>query len=240
VAAGGTVTYTISVKNIGFVNANNVSVEDDLSSFTSFISCTASQGSCSYNSSTHDVLANLGTLTPGQTATLTIKAAAPTGSQCDGSFKNEVKAFADHEHDTSTNYAHTYTTCKKPDVEVKKTDSPDPVKEGGTITYTITVRNVSYVSASNVVVTDELPDHTDFISCTSAQGTCSYNSTTGVVTANVGTLTPAQSVVITLKVEAPWGWKCDGKIYNTAKVSASHDSNSSNNSATTYTYCKRW
>ena len=111
---------------------------------------------------------------------------------------------------------------------------------GGTITYTITVKNVSYVAASNVVMTDELPDHTDFISCTTPQGTCSFNSTTGVVTGNVGTLAAGQSVIITLKVKAPWGWKCDGKVWNTAKVAASNDSNSSNNSATTYTYCKKW
>jgi len=211
------------VKNIGFVNANNVSVEDDLSSLTSYLSCSTSQGSCSYNSSTHDVLANLGTLTPGQTATLTIKAAAPTGSSCDGSFKNEVKAFADHEHDTSTNYASTYTTCKKPDVSITKTDSPDPVHEGGTITYTITVK-----------------DHTDFISCTTPQGSCTFNSTTDVVTASLGTLSAGQSVVITLKVKAPWGWKCDGKVWNTAKVTTPNDHNTSNNSATTYTYCKKW
>jgi uncharacterized repeat protein (TIGR01451 family) len=71
-----------------------------------------------------------------------------------------------------------------------KTDSPDPVSVGNTLTYTVTVTNVSNVDAVNVIVTDTMPAHVTVISATPGQGSC-----TGVV-CQLGTIKTGKDVVI--------------------------------------------
>ena len=122
----------------------------------------------------------------------------------------------------------------KPDVAISKIDSPDPVVPGGELTYLITVQNVSGTTANDVVITDPLPAGTSFISCVVSQGSCSESS--GTVTANIGTLAPGASAVLTLKVSAPQGDPC-GPITNVATVTATNDSNAANNTAQAVTQC---
>lgn len=77
VAPGGIVAFTIVVGNTGGVAALGVTVSDPLPSATTFVSCSASQGSCSAPSG-GVVTASLGTLASGGTATVTILVQAPT------------------------------------------------------------------------------------------------------------------------------------------------------------------
>jgi uncharacterized repeat protein (TIGR01451 family) len=214
VVAGGEITYTITAQNIGAVDATNVVVTDTIPASTSFISCTTGQGTCTNNAGT--VTATIGTLTPTQQVSITLKVRAPTGASC-STINNTATVKATDDANSSNNSATASTACKKPDVSVTKVDTPDPVVAGGTLTYTIAVKNVSEVNATNVVMTDVLPDGTSFVSCTTTQGSCTYGS--GTVTGNAGTLTPGQTVTFTLKVTAPTGYKC-GTFENTAKVTA--------------------
>jgi len=65
------------------------------------------------------------------------------------------------------------------DLKITKTDSPDPVRVGSTLTYTIKVENRGPLAATGVTVTDSLPKGVDFVSASpgcSQQGqkvTCS-------------------------------------------------------------------
>ena len=70
VQPGQTRTYTIVVTNAGPADAQAVSVNDPLPSGTTYISCSASQGSCAYGSGT--VTASLGTIPNGGSATVSI------------------------------------------------------------------------------------------------------------------------------------------------------------------------
>ncbi|MDQ2870447.1 MAG: IPT/TIG domain-containing protein [Acidobacteriota bacterium] len=69
-AAGGAVTYTLSITNAGGVPATNTVASDSLPAGVNAVSCTATQGSCSVSGSV--VTANLQTLAPGGSATVTI------------------------------------------------------------------------------------------------------------------------------------------------------------------------
>jgi uncharacterized repeat protein (TIGR01451 family)/CSLREA domain-containing protein len=112
------------------------------------------------------------------------------------------------------------------DLSVIKTASPEPVTSGGTLTYTITVKNLGTGAASGVVVTDQLPAQVGFVSSSSTQGSCSGETT---VTCQIGNMTDGQEVVVTIVVTAG----SPGTITNTAVVSAqSNDPTSSNNSST--------
>jgi uncharacterized repeat protein (TIGR01451 family) len=50
------------------------------------------------------------------------------------------------------------------DLKVTKTDGPDPVALGSTLTYTIQVENLGPDAATGVVVADSLPKGVDFVS----------------------------------------------------------------------------
>ena len=63
-------------------------------------------------------------------------------------------------------------TTGSADLKVTKTDAPDPVSLGSTLTYTIRVENLGPDAATGVVVTDDLPKQVDFVSATSTQGKC--------------------------------------------------------------------
>ncbi len=79
--AGENETYTIAVKNFNtYVNATGVALTDTLPASMTFVSATTSQGSLVTPpvGSTGTVTANLGTLAPGATATVTITAKSTT------------------------------------------------------------------------------------------------------------------------------------------------------------------
>lgn len=87
----------------------------------------------------------------------------------------------------------------KTDLSLVKADSPDPVLVGAMLTYTVTVTNISQVTAENVVVTDQMPAVVTVISATPSQGTC-----TGT-TCNLGTLAPGAAAAIQYVVQVKDG-----------------------------------
>src|SRR5262249_42524599 len=69
VAVGGSVTYTVTVANIGTAAAASTTVIDTLPASTTFTSCTVSQGTCSGGATP---TAALGTIPASGSATFTI------------------------------------------------------------------------------------------------------------------------------------------------------------------------
>src|SRR5207249_555203 len=102
--------------------------------------------------------------------------------------------------------------------KITKSDSPDPVLAGGTLTYTLSVSNAGPSTASSVTVTDTLPAGVTFQSASGAGWTCS--GTNASVTCTRASLAPTGSTpsTITITVKAP---NEGGTISNTATVSAS-------------------
>ncbi len=74
VTVGQNVEYTITVTNSGPQDASNVVVTDVIPTGTTFVSATASQGSCS---GTTTVVCNLGAIANGGTATISLIVTAP-------------------------------------------------------------------------------------------------------------------------------------------------------------------
>jgi uncharacterized repeat protein (TIGR01451 family) len=118
------------------------------------------------------------------------------------------------------------------DLSLIKTDSPDPVKVGKNITYTITITNNGPDGATGVTLADNLPAGAAFVATSSTQGTCSESS--GTVTCSIGDMANAAMVTATIIVTAP---NTPGvTLTNTATVSsASNDRVASNNTATANT-----
>jgi uncharacterized repeat protein (TIGR01451 family) len=117
-----------------------------------------------------------------------------------------------------------------PDLSLTKADSPDPVNAGAQLTYTLTVTNNGPESATNTVVTDDLPNEVTFNSATASSGTCDDKGKK--VTCNLGTIAPTASATVTIKVTVKGNTKAS-QISNTASVASDgSDPSSANNSDT--------
>lgn len=121
-------------------------------------------------------------------------------------------------------------------LKITKTDSPDPVRVGGNLTYTIGVENLGPSPASGVTVSDNLPKGVRLVSATGPSGACATQG--GNVTCAIGALNPTgvnyggapASVTIVVVPERA------GTIRNTATVKGDQkDPDAKNNKATATT-----
>jgi uncharacterized repeat protein (TIGR01451 family) len=119
------------------------------------------------------------------------------------------------------------------DLALTKTDTPDPVRQGETLTYTIRVENTGANDATNVVVADTLASQLKFVSATASQGDC--DKVGRVVTCNLGQLNAGQTATVTIKVKPNKA----GPVANTAVVSSPQDTTPQNNRDTTNTQVRK-
>ena len=83
-------------------------------------------------------------------------------------------------------------------LELVKSDSPDPVPLGEDLTYTLSVANHGPSDASAVTVTDTLPASVEFVSATPSQGSCLHLA--GSVSCDLGDLAEQATATVTIKV----------------------------------------
>ena len=121
-------------------------------------------------------------------------------------------------------------------LKITKSDSPDPVRVGASLTYTIGVENLGPDPATGVTVTDNLPKGVDLISASGPSGSCAVQG--GKVTCAIGSLKPigvnygGAPATVTIVVVP----RSAGKLGNTATVKGDQkDPASGNNKATATT-----
>jgi uncharacterized repeat protein (TIGR01451 family) len=100
------------------------------------------------------------------------------------------------------------------DLSVTKTDSPDPVSVGSSLTYTLTAGNAGPDTATGVTVTDTLPAGVTFASAAPSQGD-PCTETGGTVTCNLGSLAKDATATVEIKVTP----QTAGPITNSVSVS---------------------
>jgi uncharacterized repeat protein (TIGR01451 family) len=130
------------------------------------------------------------------------------------------------------------------DLSVTKSDDPDPVPQGGRLTYTIVVLNSGPSIANTVQVVDTLDANTAFVSATADNGgTCSASG--GTVTCDLGAIVPGVenqvtiTVVVDVSLTAPASGAasgdgpCDGSedLCNNVSVSSITDDPSPDNNS---------
>ena len=116
------------------------------------------------------------------------------------------------------------------DLSVAKTDSPDPVRRGKKLTYTITVSNLGPSDTTDVMLEDTLPRGVRFLSAVASQGSCSRVGRS--ITCRLQSIASAHSATLRVEVR-PIG--CGPKT-NRARVTASEmDPDLTNNSARSVT-----
>jgi uncharacterized repeat protein (TIGR01451 family) len=126
------------------------------------------------------------------------------------------------------------TLVQPADVGVTVADSPDPVKKGKPLTYTVSVKDNGPADANGVSLTDPMPTNFAFKSVSTSQGSCvSPTSKNKTLTCSLGGLASNKTATVTIVGDATQ----KGTLTNQVTVSPSSpgDPDGSNNSATATT-----
>jgi len=186
--AGGTVTYTLSLVNHGPSAATGVTITDPLPSGLSFISSTASQGSCGASGQT--VTCHLGTLGAGATAVMTVDTRVAS-SDAGTTVQNTATATADQPIarpqllESSASITPLQAPPPNPgpgpspesaDLAVVKTVNHASARVGEPLTYTITVTNHGPDTAATPTVTDTSSPDLKLVSVQGAGASCTHGA----------------------------------------------------------------
>jgi uncharacterized repeat protein (TIGR01451 family) len=201
--AGGTVTYTITVRNTGSSAAFVDSIVDVLPGGVTYTGLSATSGINTINSSDYPNAGASGTIKfrgyPGSSYTinagdslrLIYTVSVPSTP---GQYINTANAYAGL---AVAGTATSPVTVGQADVSLGKT-GPTTVATGDTIVYVLTTANAGPTLALNVVVRDTLPAGVTFISATRGA-----TASAGVVTWPAMTLASGASRVDSVRVSAP-------------------------------------
>ncbi len=229
VAAGGNVTYTAIVSNSALDDASNVVISVPVPSGATFVSATAP---CALSAGTVTCVLGsvLGNGADVRSLDFVFRANGPGPSS--------VTAIATLTASNDTNGANnsqsqTTTVIQGADLGLTKTGAPNPVVGGANVSYTLTASNAGPNASGNIVVTDNLPPSTSFVSASGSGWSCSAAGS--IVTCShagphaAGAAIPSLGIVA--KVNAS-----GGTITNSATVAPASggtaDPDTSNNTAT--------
>ncbi|MDN5803832.1 MAG: hypothetical protein L0H26_04465, partial [Microlunatus sp.] len=225
VVAGKTLTYLVTATNKGPSDAATVNVTDPVPAGIEVISATVTQGTCTTTTTT--VSCQIGTLTPGSSARVSIAARAlattPAGSLANTATVATATSDTDPDNDSATAPV---TVQSQADLSLSKTATPNPVVPGSDLTYTITTSNAGPSVAREATIIDTLPTGTAFVGgdpgCEAAEQT---------ITCTIGTVAVGDSVSRQIVVSTPDDFP-GPTLDNTARVTSDNDPESGNNTAT--------
>ena len=223
VVAGTNLTYTLTVANAGPSDATDVVVTDTLPAGTSLV---ATSG-CAEDP-VGVPTCSLGTIAAGDDATFDVTVAVDATVLDGTSLTNSASVSSSATDPDSLNNSVTEPTAviARADLTVTKSDSPDPVPAGSTLTYSVMVTNGGPSDAQDVVATDTLPAGMTLL----ATNGCAEDPA-GVPTCSLGTIAAGASASYTAVVRVDAGTP-DGTV-RTNSVSASSsttDPDTANNS----------
>jgi len=234
--AGETGECTVFVDNLGSSDARNVQLTDTNLSDGSFtiVLVSPSQGSCLESGGVVDCdLGDIPAATPTEAGRATVKIRITADEAMD--INNVANAVSDTpDPDPTNNQAEgSISVTAVADLGLTKSDSPDPVVAGTTLTYTLEVTNNGPSTAVNVLIEDILPAGVS-INSVSVTGGGSCNAgvpgdSTQPTTCTFDSLSAPSETMTILVTVLP---QTTGIIYNDARVSSDTlDPNNSNDLA---------
>lgn len=226
---GENLNYSIMVTNSGPLSATGVTMTDELPAGVSFVSWSATQGSCSVSPT---VACTLGSLGNGATAGVEIVVRADQA----GDITNTATVAGKQKDPNQANNqssASTHVDPQEADLSIAMTDEPDPyVSRTQPLTFTITVHNAGPSNVTSARMRDDLPNNVYLAaSITASQGMCGVSY--GIVNCDLGELAVGSNATVTIAV-----WvRCNStSVINSASTFADElDPVPVNNEATTVT-----
>ncbi len=232
VAAGGVISYSLLVKNLGQQTASGIIASDFLPSEVVFISANSSDAIC-----VHDGSANGGqvdctlttSLVQNQQVKIVIQVTAHSPPE-DEHITNFAAVIAGNEpffnQGNNNEFEQTVVLSPRPDLLLTKVDQVDPVESGDTVVYDLTADNLGPEPAQDVVIKDNLPagavydDGNSSAECDPGGGGPDPDIGTVDVVCNLGTVTGQSVVQIAITVPTVTQ---DTLISNLAYISSSNE-----------------
>ncbi len=207
---GDTLTYTVSVDNLGNAAATNTQLYDQFPAQTEFVSCS---GTGQYANGI--VQWNIGDLSPGSTASETLKAVVKAAVPSGTIIRNSASV---------TNAEGINRSASASTLITEATGSPDLVIEksaetsagpGDTVHYRIMFGNPGDAAATGIVISDSLSPQLEFLS---ASGEYQYESMSGQISWERNTLSSGSRDSLVLLAKVRPGVPDDTGIRNRVKI----------------------
>lgn len=193
VTPGQTITYTVTVRNMGLVPISNEPVVDTLPQFVTVVPRSVSDnGQVGPGGRT---ITWLETLAPGAGETYTYRGLVVANVPIGTSLVNRV-TFLLQERTT------THLVGDR-SLKVRKAASAAVVQFGDPLTYTLTVRAVGALSQTGVVVRDGIPAGTTYVGGSAAcdgAGPCMEKFSNNEVTWELGSMAPGATRMVSFRV----------------------------------------
>ena len=190
VVKGALLSYQITINNTNNVSVFNVSLSETYPAGVAFVSSipVPSAGNGTFN---------IGTLAANTSTTVNITVRAGSNLANGTTLNNTVNISSRVANGTQSQVNISEQTAIRgiAGIQTAKTDTPDPVPRGATLTYQITVTNSGDEIAYNVTVVEGYPSNTNFNG--SAPAPSSGNNTFAV-----GNLSPGESTTINITINA--------------------------------------
>lgn len=242
VAGGSNFTYTIIGVNSGNADTTGVNISDPLPTGFEFVSGTFSlddgsntTGNVTFNSTTRTIslpsavtLRAGGSLGTGNSSvnelivTVTVRAEATAAA---GATTNVV-TLSSADNSTGVTDDAPVTITRDFDLTVTKADNAETVTVGQALTYTIVVSNTGVSTATNIQVTDTLPNSLTFVSASSG-----FTNNNGTVSGTIASLAGGASTTITIGTTVRNDTPNATVVNNTVSVTAAGETGSNPNSA---------
>ncbi len=237
----GPFDYLVNVSNIGFADAHNVVLEDDLPTDSMLQNVTTTAGSCAWGPfpNSVDVRCSLGTLSPGALVQLHILV-HPYRTTMNTTVRVTTTDLETTLADNSVSHSMVLPAVGVSDLGFTSfTSQPSPLSVGDKLTYTAEIGPGGDDDAQDVAIVDLLPRSVRFLDAYTSRGPLCKHATTPfgeAVYCSIGRMGTQDYVTVTIVVEALQ----PGVVYNTIALSQStvdpNDAQSLANSATARTW----
>ena len=190
--AGEVVTWTLETVNNGPSDARDVEITDTLPAEVTFVDADAG---CTHAAGV--VTCAIGTLTPGQDATRTVRTRIDPGALAVAIVNDAHVEGSVTETDPANNDASaTIATGNAVDLELTKTTTTPTVAQTLNATWKLHVVNQGPSDAYDVTLVDTLPAGVTYVSATPDQGTCAVAGQ--VITCDLGRINELQDADVTV------------------------------------------
>jgi uncharacterized repeat protein (TIGR01451 family) len=201
--AGENLTYTLRVRNDGPSDSTNVTLEDELPPEVTLVSASSTHGSCTTEvTSVTTVVCDLGTITNGETATVTIVVNV-TQYVLDGALViNRASVSSPYDPNPGNDFDIIFVPCgRSADLELTKTGPFTTIDAD--VYYVLEVTNHGPSDSSGVIVGDHLPPDINFLAAVPSKGSCNFNGATNVLICNLGPMVVDEVQTVTVFVGVP-------------------------------------
>ena len=163
VQPGQDISYTISYSNTGESAATGVVVTDTTPASTTFVSASPAPDSAPSVGGAGTVTWNIGTLAAGGSGFVTVVVKTGAGLANGTVITNSSYSIDSDQNTLTTGNPVTTTVSGIIALTLSKTDSPDPVAPGATLTYVLTIGNGGTGNATNVIVNEAFDGNVTYV-----------------------------------------------------------------------------